>query len=65
LIVVCGLLLVSMAFGGYMYVDGLSYFKILFNSYLGWWYPVILATTFMGLMIDYGKSPQKSSLSAT
>jgi len=61
LMVVCGLLLASVAFSSYMYVDEFSYFKILFNSYMGWWYPVILAMTFLGLMVDYGRSPTTQS----
>jgi len=53
LVTVCGLLLASVVFSSYMYVDEFSYFNILMNSYMGWWYPLILILTFFGLMIDY------------
>jgi hypothetical protein len=61
LLLVCGLLLASVAFSTYMYVDGLSYFKILFNSYMGWWYPVVLAVTFLGLLVEYGPGRRHAS----
>ena len=60
LALVCVLLLASVAFSSYMYVDEFSYFKILFNSYMGWWYPFVLAVTFMGALIEYGRSPRPS-----
>ena len=53
---ICVLLLASVAFSTYMYIDEFSYFKILFNSYMGWWYPFVLALTFLGLMIEHGRS---------
>jgi hypothetical protein len=52
---VSGLLLASVAYGAYMYVDSFTYFRILFSTYLGWWYPAILAITFLGLYLEYGR----------
>jgi hypothetical protein len=43
LLIISGLLLVSLAYGTLLYIDEFSYFRILFNSYIGWWYPAILA----------------------
>ncbi|HYE20792.1 MAG TPA: hypothetical protein VEA69_20260, partial [Tepidisphaeraceae bacterium] len=40
-------LLVSVGFGVYMYVDRMSYFRILMGLYLGWTYPVFLALIFL------------------
>jgi hypothetical protein len=37
-----------------MYVDSFTYFRILFSTYLGWWYPIILSITFLGLYLEYG-----------
>jgi hypothetical protein len=54
LLLVCGLLLASVAFSTYMYVDSFSYFKILFNSYMGWWYPAVLGITFLSLVVEHG-----------
>jgi hypothetical protein len=55
---VAGLLLASVAYGAYMYVDSFTYFRILFATYLGWWYPVLLAITFLGLYLEYGHRDQ-------
>jgi hypothetical protein len=54
LLLVCGLLLASVVFSAYMYVDSFSYFKILFNSYMGWWYPAVLGITFLSLVVEPG-----------
>lgn len=61
LLVVCGLLLASVAFSAYMYVDHFSYFKVLFNSYMGWWYPVVLAMTFLSLIIEHRRQSRAGS----
>jgi hypothetical protein len=52
---IAGLLLASVAYGAYLYVDGFTYFRILFSTYLGWWYPVLLGITFLGLYLEYGR----------
>jgi hypothetical protein len=54
LLSIAGLLLVSMAYGVYMYIDEFSYFRILFNLYVGWWYPVLLVVLFAALYRDFG-----------
>jgi hypothetical protein len=64
---VAGLLLASVAYGAYMYVDGFTYFRILFSTYLGWWYPVVLGITFLGLYLEYGRdqSPENQAPQST
>jgi hypothetical protein len=57
---IAALLLLSVAYGTYMYIDKLNYFRILFNSYLGWWYPVLLAITFISLYRKYGPKRQSA-----
>jgi hypothetical protein len=61
LLLVCGLLLASVAFSAYMYVDSFSYFSILFNTYVGWWYPAILGITFLSLVVEHGPARQVPS----
>jgi len=60
LLFVAGLLLASMAFTAYAYVDHMSYFKILMNSYMGWWYPALLALTFLGMVVEYGQTTTRT-----
>jgi hypothetical protein len=61
LLLVCGLLLASVAFSAYMYVDSFSYFRILFNTYVGWWYPAVLGITFLSLVVEQGPARQVAS----
>jgi hypothetical protein len=49
----------AMAYSIYFYIDQFSFFQILFNSYLGWWYPALLAITFLGLYFKYGREVAK------
>jgi hypothetical protein len=65
LAVVAGLLLASVAYGAYMYVDGFTYFRILFGTYLGWWYPALLGITFLGLFLDHGRRPEPARLDSS
>lgn len=50
---IAALLLAAVAYGAYMYVDGLSYFKVLVGAYVGWWYPAVLGMTFLGWCGEY------------
>ena len=52
-----GLLLVSTGYMTYVYVDEFSYFKILMNWRMGWWYPALLALTFLGAYAERGRTP--------
>jgi hypothetical protein len=49
------LLFGAIAYSVYFYIDRFSFFRILFNSYLGWWYPGVLAITLIGLYLSYGR----------
>jgi hypothetical protein len=55
LLLLSGLLLASMAFGIYMYIDDMSYFRILMGFYMRWWYPALVAMLFLGMVIDFRK----------
>jgi hypothetical protein len=47
------LLLVAIGLGVYFYIDNFSFFTILFNWYLGWWYPVLIGLLFITIYIEY------------
>ncbi len=51
------LLLVSMGLSVLLYIDSFSFFTILFDAYLGWWYPVLLGIVFLGLYLQYDRAP--------
>lgn len=53
LILISTLLLVAIGFSIYLYIDGFSFFTILFDWYLGWAYPVIMAVLFLCIYLDY------------
>jgi hypothetical protein len=58
------LLFGAIAYCVYLYIDRFSFFRILFNSYLGWWYPGLLAITLIGLYLEYGRSDDRDSAAA-
>lgn len=47
------LLLAATIYGVWLYVDSFSFFRILFDSHLGWWYPVLVAAMFAALFVQY------------
>ena len=49
------LLLAAIVYCAFLYVDELSFFKIMFNLYMGWSYPALLALTFLGLYLEHGR----------
>lgn len=49
------LLFAGIAYCVYSYIDRFSFFKILFDLHLGWWYPVLIATTFLTLLFKFGR----------
>ena len=53
------LLFGAIAYSVYFYIDRLSFLRILFNSYLGWWYPGLLAIMLLGLYLEYGRSRKR------
>jgi hypothetical protein len=53
LTLISGLLLVAIGLGVYFYIDDFSFFTILFDWYLGWWYPVLIGLLFITIYFDY------------
>ncbi|MEQ1853136.1 MAG: hypothetical protein ABMA01_16280 [Chthoniobacteraceae bacterium] len=51
---VSALLLIAIGLSIYFYIDGFSFFTILFDWYLGWSYPVLMALVFISIYIDLG-----------
>ncbi len=47
------IVLISVALSSYGYIEGFSFFKILFKWNLGWWYPVGIALTIGVIYVDY------------
>lgn len=47
------LLLVAIGLSVYFYIDGFSFFTILFDWYLGWSYPVLIGVLFISIYFDY------------
>ena len=46
---------ISVVFSSYGYIEGLSFFKILFKWNLGWWYPVSILVTVGAIYADYAR----------
>ena len=44
----------AVAFSTVSYIDGVSFLRILFKWHLGWWYPVGIGVTILGLVFEYG-----------
>lgn len=40
----------------YMYVDDLTFFRILFRTHMGWWYPIFMCVVLVGLFLDYRRA---------
>ena len=49
------LLAASIVYSSLMYVNGLTFFRILFNSRMAWWYPSSVFFMFLGLWVEYGR----------
>ena len=39
----------------WLYVDDLSFFRILYRTHMGWSYPLFLCVVLAGLYLDYGR----------
>jgi hypothetical protein len=55
------LLFAAIVYSVYGYIDRFSFFRILFNSYLGWWYPAVLALTLLVLYLNYGRANDRDA----
>jgi hypothetical protein len=40
----------------YVYLDDLTFFRILFRTHMGWWYPAFLCVVLAGLYLEYGRA---------
>lgn len=50
------LMFAAVLYCSYLYIDGLSFFRILFRSHMGWTYPLLLCVALVGLFLDYGRA---------
>ena len=48
------LMFVAVLYCSYLYVDDLTFFRILFRAHMGWWYAVFLCVMIVALYLDYG-----------
>lgn len=49
------LIFASVFYCSYLYVDELTFFRILFRTHMGWSYPAFLCVVLIGLYLDYGR----------
>ena len=56
LVVVSLLLFVAVVFCSYIYIDNLSFFRILTSTHMGWWYPVCVIVFAVWLHNDIGSA---------
>lgn len=55
------LMFVAVLYCTSMYVDDLTFFRILFRTHPGWWYAGILCVATVGLYLDYGRHGMPSN----
>jgi hypothetical protein len=44
-----------------LYIDDLTFFKILFRTHMGWWYPVLLCAVIARLQWEFGRAKTRYS----
>ncbi|QDS95108.1 hypothetical protein FF011L_38930 [Roseimaritima multifibrata] len=49
------LMFVAVLYCSYLYVDDLTFFRILFRTHMGWWYAALLCVMIVALYLDYGR----------
>ena len=49
------LMFVAVLYCSYVYVDDLTFFRILFRTRMGWWYAALLCVMIVALYLDYGR----------
>jgi hypothetical protein len=49
------LMFVAVLYCSYLYVDDLTFFRILFRTHMGWWYAALLCVMTVALYLDYGR----------
>lgn len=50
------LMFAAVLYCSFMYVDNLTFFRILFRAHMGWWYAVVLGVTIVALFLDHGRA---------
>jgi hypothetical protein len=58
------LLFVAVLYCSSMYVEDLTFFRILFRLHIGWGYPVVLAAVLVALFLEYGHLSRAASSAA-
>jgi hypothetical protein len=48
------LMFAAVLYCSYMYIDHLTFFRILFRTHIGWWYAALLSVMIAALYLDYG-----------
>lgn len=61
LIVFSLLLFVAVVFCSYLYINDLSFFRILTSTHMGWWYPAIVSVVAVWLYKDVGGSVEAAT----
>lgn len=59
------LLCAVLAYAVFLYVDNLSFFRILLRWHLGWSYPILLLVLFVGLFLVFRRQEQRDTLGMT
>ena len=54
-LVVKAMVVVAVLFATWIYTGEYSFFTILEDSFMGWWYPGLIAILFFQIHRDYGK----------
>lgn len=49
------LMFVAVLYCSFLYVDDLTFFRILFRTHMGWWYALFLGVVTVALYLDYGR----------
>ena len=57
------LMFVAVLYSSYLYIDDLTFFRILFRTQMGWRYPVLLCVVLAGLYLDYGRTARATEQS--
>ncbi len=52
------LIYVSVLYCSYLYIDGLTFFRILFRAHMGWSYPLFLCVVLAGVLVSFRRSGQ-------
>ena len=50
------IMFVAVIYCSYMYLDQLTFFRILFQLHMGWWYVATLLVVIVGLYLKHGRS---------